>query len=508
MASPTKPVQTYDFSDYQVTHPRDPLPGDELDNQVQVLIQSANETIDALALIQRTDGRLANQSVFAETLAPDLYTQIIADVTPDLDDDVARAEGAAQAAQASALEATSQASAASAYASQANAAATTANTAASSAAASGTSAQIAAGNAQNDAVSAANSANAAERDANAASLSETKAYQWADYLAGPVPGTPYYSAHWWALQAYQIVTNFTDFGVASFNGRTGIVMPQSGDYLMDMLADVDLTGIAEGDTLVYSNGTFIPGQTSGGSPGSAGVASFNGRTGNVVPGDNDYSLNMLNDVSTAGAVDDYVLTFVNGGWVPKALPASGNVSGPASAIANRFAAFSDTTGKVIRDSGYSPSSFAAATHTHPTSQITGLDAALANKAALVHTHEITDVNGLQQTLASKASSTTKSIATIDTNAPTLTPGALHVVNGASAGAAVTYQINTSSLGVGTFYDFVLNNAASITFSAGANVTILSEDSKTALSAKGAGASLTLLSRNGLAEVWSLVGRLA
>lgn len=42
----------------------------------------------------------------------------------------------------------------------------------------------------------------------------------------------------------------------------------------------------------------------------------------------------------------------------------GAVVGPSSATNNRFAAFDGTSGKVIKDSGYSSSSFAAASHNH------------------------------------------------------------------------------------------------------------------------------------------------
>lgn len=44
---------------------------------------------------------------------------------------------------------------------------------------------------------------------------------------------------------------------------------------------------------------------------------------------------------------------------------------------------------------------ADAVHTHPTSQVTGLDAALAGKAASSHTHATSDVSGLQSALDAK-----------------------------------------------------------------------------------------------------------
>ena len=48
-----------------------------------------------------------------------------------------------------------------------------------------------------------------------------------------------------------------------------------------------------------------------------------------------------------------------------------------------------------------PTEFPPEAHTHTTAEITGLDAALANKADLAHTHEIANINGLQAALDAK-----------------------------------------------------------------------------------------------------------
>jgi hypothetical protein len=61
---------------------------------------------------------------------------------------------------------------------------------------------------------------------------------------------------------------------------------------------------------------------------------------------------------------------------------TGNVVGPTSAVDSNFAAFDTTTGKLIKDSGVSASSFAAASHTHSISDVTGLQDALDDKLAL------------------------------------------------------------------------------------------------------------------------------
>jgi hypothetical protein len=48
---------------------------------------------------------------------------------------------------------------------------------------------------------------------------------------------------------------------------------------------------------------------------------------------------------------------------------SGDTSGPSSSTNNNFAAFNGTTGKLLKDSGYSYSTFALASHTHAASDL-------------------------------------------------------------------------------------------------------------------------------------------
>ncbi|MEM0143191.1 MAG: hypothetical protein QXL94_04470, partial [Candidatus Parvarchaeum sp.] len=72
--------------------------------------------------------------------------------------------------------------------------------------------------------------------------------------------------------------------VASFNGRTGAVLPASGDYTIE---DV---GFASG----FPTDTPIPLSAL-----AALVASFNGRTGAVVPASGDYTAAMVGALSGA-----------------------------------------------------------------------------------------------------------------------------------------------------------------------------------------------------------------
>lgn len=69
MAQPTRYDPAYDFSDWQSTHPTDPLPGSSLDSELALIQATTDDICDNLALIQRDDGALANGSVTPDTLS-------------------------------------------------------------------------------------------------------------------------------------------------------------------------------------------------------------------------------------------------------------------------------------------------------------------------------------------------------------------------------------------------------------------------------------------------------
>lgn len=72
MPQPSPYIRTYDFTDYQEDFPTQPLPASPLDAQLD-LISIFSQLITArLALIQRDDGELANQSVGADQLDGEL----------------------------------------------------------------------------------------------------------------------------------------------------------------------------------------------------------------------------------------------------------------------------------------------------------------------------------------------------------------------------------------------------------------------------------------------------
>lgn len=72
MAQPTPYDRQYSFASYQSQHPSDPLPGGEVDSELNAVKASLDETQANLALIQRDDGQLANGSVGLDQLAPEV----------------------------------------------------------------------------------------------------------------------------------------------------------------------------------------------------------------------------------------------------------------------------------------------------------------------------------------------------------------------------------------------------------------------------------------------------
>lgn len=70
MAQPPSYSRQYDFSDFQEDFPSDPLPGDEIDGEFDAIKITLDAFLVNLALIQRDDGRLKNQTVTIESLSP------------------------------------------------------------------------------------------------------------------------------------------------------------------------------------------------------------------------------------------------------------------------------------------------------------------------------------------------------------------------------------------------------------------------------------------------------
>lgn len=69
MAQPTPYQRLYDFSDFQTVNPSRPLPGSQLDAELDAVKLTTDQIRTNIGLIQRDDGKLANQSVTTESLS-------------------------------------------------------------------------------------------------------------------------------------------------------------------------------------------------------------------------------------------------------------------------------------------------------------------------------------------------------------------------------------------------------------------------------------------------------
>lgn len=187
MADPQKFTRDYSFTDYQASNPSAPLPGLQVDAELEDVEASIGEIVDAIKDVRRSDGALKNGIVTVDSLDPTV------------------AAGVGSGALASAEAAAASADAAS---DSAVAAAASATAASGSATAASGSATAASGYASNALTSRNEADGFADDAAAAASLSATArdfAYQWAteaeDTLVDDGVNTPGYSAYHWAQVA-------------------------------------------------------------------------------------------------------------------------------------------------------------------------------------------------------------------------------------------------------------------------------------------------------------------
>ena len=76
MAQPTQYTRQYNFNDFQTTSPADPLPGVQVDNELNAAKTNLDGLNANIAKIQRDDGLLANQSVHKNALDVDVLALI------------------------------------------------------------------------------------------------------------------------------------------------------------------------------------------------------------------------------------------------------------------------------------------------------------------------------------------------------------------------------------------------------------------------------------------------
>jgi hypothetical protein len=223
MPYPTKYTRQYDFQSYQVSNPTRPLPGNQVNIDLNAVVTSVDEVVEFLKTSIRADGRLANGSVGVNQLDAtfDLgfslpttweagvayttdstvlhdnkfYIANVAHTSTDGFDESKwdlivdfgeQATAAATSATAAAASATAAAGSATAASGSATTAATQASDAADSATASSNSATAASGSATiatTQATAASGSATAADASADAAAASATAADASADAAA-------------------------------------------------------------------------------------------------------------------------------------------------------------------------------------------------------------------------------------------------------------------------------------------------------------------------------------
>lgn len=119
MSDPTKYTRDYSFTDYQASNPSAPLPGLQVDAELEDVEASIGEIVDAIKDVRRSDGKLKNGIVTVDSLDPTVAAGV--------------GSGALASAEAAAASADAAASSAVAAASSAGSAAGSANTAATSA---------------------------------------------------------------------------------------------------------------------------------------------------------------------------------------------------------------------------------------------------------------------------------------------------------------------------------------------------------------------------------------
>ena len=198
---------------------------------------AASETSSAQSAQTATEKATAAQAAAqaAQSAKADAESAKAAAVTAGAD-----AESANASAQSAKTAAESAKAAAQAAQSKAEAANTSAQTAKSDAEAANTSAQSAKADAESAKSAAAGSAQSAGASAQSAQASGKLSESWAVGGTGTRTGEDTNNAKYWAMAAQGVAGG----GVTSFNGRSGAVAPQTGDYTAAMVG-ADAQGAAQ-----------------------------------------------------------------------------------------------------------------------------------------------------------------------------------------------------------------------------------------------------------------------
>lgn len=76
MSAPTPFVPGYDYTAFQAAHPTTPLPADKIEIDLNAIQTTTDEIIENLGLIQRTDGKIANDSIGYDQLKDEVTLSI------------------------------------------------------------------------------------------------------------------------------------------------------------------------------------------------------------------------------------------------------------------------------------------------------------------------------------------------------------------------------------------------------------------------------------------------
>lgn len=254
---------------------------------------------------------------------------------------------------------------------------------------------------------------------------------------------------------------------------------------LDELTDVTCPLPVSGDVLTWDSTlqAWKNAQPSGGGTGGA-VDSVFGRSGNVVAQTGDYSWSQIASKPTTFAPSAHTHPISDVTGLQTELDSKSDVGHTHS--------YDQITSK--------PTEYPPEAHTHTISEVQNLQSSLDGKANTTHSHAINDVTGLQTALDGKqaigvyagvtAVASSREIANSDL-------GKLLV-----ASADVTLTINAETMAVGSRVDLIASGGK-ITLAIGGTKTILSLGSKLGVTTAGGAATLTKLS----STQWHLGGSL-
>ena len=232
----------FNFTNWQSSNPTTPLPGNQVDAEIEQLrlaVISLSTQIDDL---RRSDGALKNGVVTNDALAASLLTSITSSVQSGVSASVTTAQSSAASATASAATATTKASEATSAAISAQAAADILNANSNSALqqviAANTSIQSAKTLIDAQAASVSNNANSAAGSAALADSWAEVSQAWAEHMPGTIPPNilavmgitgDHWSARWWTNQVVETFGNLIQL-YAGASATAPTLMP-NGDAL-------------------------------------------------------------------------------------------------------------------------------------------------------------------------------------------------------------------------------------------------------------------------------------